>query len=120
MLFSVLLYAHMVSLFVVLVFAIVSLSGRVARLEAEVESLRSTKPPAANGASAVSQLPPMVPYAAGVPRVPAAPDFLPEIHALIQGGQMIQAIKLFRARTGLGLKESKDAVDAIRAQMRST
>ena len=35
-----------------------------------------------------------------------------EIDALLRSGQKIQAIKLVRDRTGLGLKEAKDVVDA--------
>ena len=35
-----------------------------------------------------------------------------EMDALIRSGQKIQAIKLMRDRTGLGLKEAKDAVEA--------
>lgn len=40
------------------------------------------------------------------------PAIGPEIDALLIGGQKIQAVKLVRERTGLGLKESKDLVDA--------
>jgi len=38
---------------------------------------------------------------------------LAEIQRLLQGGQKIEAIKLFREMTGAGLKEAKDAVEAI-------
>ncbi|MFO0960776.1 MAG: ribosomal protein L7/L12 [Isosphaeraceae bacterium] len=49
---------------------------------------------------------------------PARVGRLPEgtrddIVALIGEGRKIEAIRLFRERTGLGLKEAKDAVDAI-------
>ena len=36
-----------------------------------------------------------------------------QVQALIAAGQVIEAIKLYRERTGLGLKEAKDAVDAL-------
>jgi len=38
-----------------------------------------------------------------------------EIVALLQQGRKIKAIKLYRERTGVGLKEAKDAVEAIGA-----
>ena len=50
--------------------------------------------------------------------VPAAPtastdfDLLP----LLREGRKIEAIKLYRERTGVGLKEAKDAVDALEAR----
>ena len=34
-------------------------------------------------------------------------------------GQMIQAIKLYRAATGVGLKEAKDAMEAYHAKLRA-
>ena len=40
-----------------------------------------------------------------------------EIDALLRAGQKIQAIKVMRERTGLGLKEAKDAVEAREARM---
>lgn len=36
-----------------------------------------------------------------------------EIVAMLQGAKKIEAIKLYRERTGLGLKEARDAVEAI-------
>jgi ribosomal protein L7/L12 len=38
-----------------------------------------------------------------------------DIHDLIAAGQKIQAIKLYRDRYGAGLKEAKDAVEALEA-----
>jgi large subunit ribosomal protein L7/L12 len=35
------------------------------------------------------------------------------VRSLMEAGQKIEAIKLFRERTGAGLKKSKDAVEAI-------
>src|SRR5262249_3636310 len=40
-------------------------------------------------------------------------DLVARVRSLMEGGQKIEAIKLFRERTGAGLKESKDAVEAI-------
>lgn len=40
-----------------------------------------------------------------------------ELQRLISIGKKIQAIKYYRETTGVGLKEAKDAVDALSAQM---
>jgi ribosomal protein L7/L12 len=42
-------------------------------------------------------------------------DLEAEIVGLLQGLKKIDAVKLYRERTGLGLKEAKDAVEAIAA-----
>jgi len=42
----------------------------------------------------------------------AASGLSPGVRQLADGGQKIQAIKLHREETGLGLKEAKDAVEA--------
>jgi ribosomal protein L7/L12 len=47
---------------------------------------------------------------------PAAPALQSEIVALLEGRKKIEAIKLYRQRKGVGLKEAKDAVEAIAAQ----
>ena len=41
-----------------------------------------------------------------------------EIRALIRQDRKIDAIKLVRERTGLGLAEAKDAVEALEQMMR--
>ncbi len=41
----------------------------------------------------------------------------PEVRAFIQNNRTIDAIKLVRERTGLGLRESKDLVERMRAQL---
>lgn len=51
------------------------------------------------------------PHAPGPPSV--EPARMDEIQAFIDAGQLIDAIKLYRELTGLGLKESKDAIDAM-------
>ncbi|MBV9469115.1 MAG: ribosomal protein L7/L12 [Abitibacteriaceae bacterium] len=37
------------------------------------------------------------------------------VEELVRSGQKIQAIKLYREQTGVGLKEAKDAIDAMAA-----
>lgn len=46
-----------------------------------------------------------------------APSAQQEIDQLIAEGRVIEAVKRFREETGLGLKESKDAIDYRRAAM---
>jgi ribosomal protein L7/L12 len=69
-----------------------------------VEALRDGKPFTLH-TNAASQPPPP----------PAEPDVRTRILALVQQGLYIEAIKLYREKTGLGLRESKDAIDAVRA-----
>ena len=40
-----------------------------------------------------------------------------KLRELLRSGQKIQAIKLYRERTGVGLKEAKDAVERLQAQL---
>lgn len=40
-----------------------------------------------------------------------------EVRRLVRAGQVIQAIKVYREETGVGLAEAKAAVDRIRAQL---
>lgn len=47
--------------------------------------------------------------AAGIP----TDGSFPEVVDAIRGGNLIQAIKHYRERTGVGLKEAKDAVEAL-------
>ena len=41
----------------------------------------------------------------------------PEIVAFVREGRKIDAIKALRERTGLGLKEAKDLIDALERQL---
>jgi large subunit ribosomal protein L7/L12 len=41
----------------------------------------------------------------------------PEIVALVRDGKLMQAIRVYRMMTGAGLKESKDAIDGLRADL---
>ncbi len=43
-------------------------------------------------------------------------EFDEEILGLMKGGKKIEAVKRYREKTGLGLKEAKDAVEALAAQ----
>lgn len=45
------------------------------------------------------------------------PQFFARVERLLRDGKTIEAIKVYRERTGLGLKESKDAIDQWRAQL---
>ena len=40
-----------------------------------------------------------------------------EVEALLRGGQKIEAIRRYREMHGVGLKEAKDAVDAIQERL---
>ena len=44
---------------------------------------------------------------------PMIDDRFAEVRAIARAGNKIEAIKLFRSLTGLGLRESKDAVEAM-------
>ena len=44
---------------------------------------------------------------------PTHADLKNEVRALVAGGQIIQAVKLVRERTSLGVKEAKDMVDHV-------
>ena len=44
---------------------------------------------------------------------PASVGADPDILALVQNGKKIEAIKLYRERTGVGLAEAKDFIDRL-------
>ncbi|MBI1904224.1 MAG: hypothetical protein HYS13_24275, partial [Planctomycetia bacterium] len=44
---------------------------------------------------------------------PVGPEFEGELRSLLAGGQKIEAIRRYRERTGVGLAEAKDAVEAL-------
>ena len=71
------------------------LKTRVARLEAAVASLQAQLAPARAGG------------------LPADGAWLAEVRALKERGKLINAIKLYREQTGVGLKEAKDAVEGM-------
>lgn len=49
-----------------------------------------------------------------------APSSQADVDRLVMDGKIIEAVKLVREATGLGLKESKDAVDARRAALKGS
>jgi ribosomal protein L7/L12 len=86
------------------------LKARVAKLEQAVEALQTAAVQVATGS---------VPYGGGqLAPQPAVglgtePAWMAEVHSLKANGNLIQAIKVYRENTGLGLKEAKDAVEAL-------
>lgn len=44
---------------------------------------------------------------------PAVPPYLAEVRTLLQAGNLIEAIKVYRSATGVGLAEAKAAVEAL-------
>ncbi len=57
-----------------------------------------------------------IPYEPGTN--PPEYQFYEQIKALLRSNNKIEAIKVYREATNLGLKEAKDAVDAIEREMR--
>lgn len=53
--------------------------------------------------------------APGTPAGPAGVD--PEVVRLLRAGQKIEAIKVYRDATRCGLREAKDAVEAIESKL---
>jgi hypothetical protein len=51
---------------------------------------------------------------------PIPEENLQQIRAALFAGRKIEAIKLHREATGMGLKQSKDFVDALDQQLRKT
>lgn len=75
------------------------LEKRVARLEAQLAQLTAT-PGAAVAAAAAATSPP-------------AAEWMAEVQRLVADDKLIHAIKLYRENTGVGLKQAKDAVEAM-------
>jgi len=91
------------------------LRDRIAKLESAVASLQGQVATLTNGAVAAGGA---VPYAGNPTSVtdgalPAGGEWLAEVRQLKESGKMINAIKLYRERTGVGLKEAKDAVEGM-------
>jgi large subunit ribosomal protein L7/L12 len=94
------------------------LKSRVAKLEAAVAALQAQLAAGA-GTSAVTAVD-GIPYGTAQVAVPSAGAlpaesgaWLADVRALAQSDQKIQAIKLYREHTRVGLKEAKDAVEAM-------
>jgi ribosomal protein L7/L12 len=66
----------------------------------------------------------MTPAGSGTSQIPAMPNDAPgfstrEVEALLMQGKKIEAIKLYREQTGLGLREAKDMIDQIENTLRT-
>jgi large subunit ribosomal protein L7/L12 len=83
------------------------LKERVTRLEAAVAALQQA------AATPVPYGSAMATPAAAPDRQAPEPSWMAEVRALVARDSKIEAIKLYRERTGLGLKEAKDAIDAL-------
>ena len=86
----------------------------MAKLEVAVASLQAQS--AAGGVpygSPQALAPQADPTQAGWAAPPGDVAWLGEVAALKAQGKLINAIKLYREKTGLGLKEAKDAVEAM-------
>lgn len=65
----------------------------------------------------------LAPPAAPSGVMPTGPAWLPQpvgpqLVALVQAGKKIEAIKVYRQTTGAGLKDSKNAIDALERSLR--
>ena len=82
-------------------------AARLAQLEARVASLEQRLNALEYGGAAAVSLP-------GQGPTPAWPDAATaEIQRLVQAGNKIAAIKVYRQQYRVGLKEAKDAVDRM-------
>ena len=92
---------------------IAKLESAVASLQSQVVALSAAGAAGAAGGTAVDG----IPYGTPQPSLGALPaeggPWLAEVRALAANDQKIQAIKLYRERTGVGLKEAKDAVEGM-------
>lgn len=83
---------------------------RLDELEARIRQLEAT-------VALLVQQGGQTPGAATVSAAPGQPgvavDVLTQVRQLKQDGKLIDAIKLYRQATNLGLKEAKDAVEAM-------
>ncbi len=91
-------------------------NDRLAKLEAALASLQAQVAALSSGAVAAGAPNPLagadpgaVPYGNNV----AGGPWLEEVRRLKASGKAINAIKLYREHTNLGLKEAKDAVDGM-------
>jgi large subunit ribosomal protein L7/L12 len=88
------------------------LKDRVAKLEAAVASLRGQVAALTDGAVAAAGSSGGVPYG-GASSVAPTTEWMAEVRELVASGNKIEAIKVYREHTGLGLKEAKDAVEGL-------
>ena len=92
------------------------INDRLDRLESALASLQAQVAGLTTGAAAGGAPNPLagtdpgdVPYGNHV----AGGPWLDEVRALKSSGKLIDAIKVYRKNTGLGLKEAKDAVEGM-------
>jgi large subunit ribosomal protein L7/L12 len=85
------------------------LKARVAKLEAAVATLQAQASVPYGAPQAVAPTPTAT--ASALPTTDSA--WLSEVRSLKANGELINAIKVYRENTGLGLKEAKDAVEAM-------
>lgn len=88
--------------------------ARIARLEATVAELqrRVAQLEAATGAQQ-----PAAPVADAAQDPWSVPPW-PDVVRLLNADRKIEAIKVYREQTGVGLKEAKDVVDEVERRMR--
>jgi hypothetical protein len=99
---------------------------RIAELEQQVANLQRNQQntfgntfnsPPGNFSSSPPPTPSASPFESSFSTSATNPLVGSDILDLIRQGQKIQAIKLYRERTNCGLKEAKDAVEALQRQM---
>ena len=95
-----------------------AINDRLARLESALASLQGQVAALTTGAVAAGG-PPANPLAGADPgaipygnNLPGGP-WLDEVRRLKNEGKLINAIKLYREKTSVGLKEAKDAVEGM-------
>ena len=86
-----------------------AINDRLARLESAVASLQGQVATLTTGAGQYAGNP----SGAATGAQPPQAEWLAEVRALKESGNKIEAIKLYREHTDLGLKEAKDAVDGM-------
>jgi large subunit ribosomal protein L7/L12 len=92
-----------------------AINDRLARLESALASLQGQVATLTTGAVAAGG---SVPYAgnpteASAGALPADAAWMQEVRALKESGKVINAIRLYREHTRVGLKEAKDAVEGM-------
>ena len=94
-----------------------AINERLGRLESALASLQAQVASLTTGAVAASAPNPLagtdpgaIPYGNNLG---ASGPWLDEVRALKAQGKLINAIKLYRERTGVGLKEAKDTVEGM-------
>jgi ribosomal protein L7/L12 len=93
-----------------------NLEMRVGQLEAALTQLHqqvSASFPPYGPPQPVAPAAPMSPSLGVNAPAGVATDWMNEVRSLKMSGQEIQAIKLYRQNTGVGLREAKDAVEGM-------